>query len=117
MTRIQAFVLIISFCSGTRHLQEIADAGLELPSVNQVELHPFCQQKEIVKWCTDNGVVVEVRGYDDCTYTLLTSSFIDRPTVLSSEAIVGTIRFSKSWHKSTGRTSGKCSFVGASRKG
>lgn len=44
---------------GTRHLQEIADAGLELPTVNQVELHPFCQQKEIVKWCNDNNVVVE----------------------------------------------------------
>jgi diketogulonate reductase-like aldo/keto reductase len=46
--------------SNARHLQEIADAGLELPAVNQVELHPFCQQKEIVKWCTDHGVVVQV---------------------------------------------------------
>lgn len=44
---------------GTQHLQEIADAGLELPAVNQVELHPFCQQKDIVKWCTENGIVVE----------------------------------------------------------
>jgi diketogulonate reductase-like aldo/keto reductase len=28
--------------------------------VNQIELHPFCQQKEVVKWCTENGIVVEV---------------------------------------------------------
>jgi hypothetical protein len=46
--------------SGVRHLQEIVDAGLEVPSVNQIELHPFCQQKEIVKWCQDHGVVVQV---------------------------------------------------------
>ncbi|PVF95088.1 Aldo/keto reductase [Serendipita vermifera] len=44
---------------GVRHLQELVDAGLEVPSVNQIELHPFCQQKEIVKWCEDHGVVVQ----------------------------------------------------------
>jgi len=53
-------MLTWSIPSGTRHLQEFADAGLELPAVNQVELHPFCQQREIAKWCTDHGVVVEV---------------------------------------------------------
>jgi len=49
--------------SGTRHLQEIADAGLELPAVNQIELHPFCQQKEIVKWCSENGIIIEVNHF------------------------------------------------------
>jgi diketogulonate reductase-like aldo/keto reductase len=27
--------------------------------VNQIELHPFCQQREIVQWCRQNGIVVE----------------------------------------------------------
>jgi diketogulonate reductase-like aldo/keto reductase len=27
--------------------------------VNQIELHPFCQQREIVQWCKQNGIVVE----------------------------------------------------------
>jgi len=44
---------------GTRHLQELADAGLELPAVNQVELHPFCQQTEIVEWCKNNGIIIQ----------------------------------------------------------
>lgn len=41
------------------HLEEIKQAGYELPSVNQIELHPFCQQKPIVDWCRANNVQVE----------------------------------------------------------
>ncbi|KAI0053626.1 Aldo/keto reductase [Auriscalpium vulgare] len=54
-----------------RHMEEIREAGLEMPAVNQVELHPFCQQKEIVAYCRDHGIVVQaytppVRGaFDD----------------------------------------------------
>ncbi|GAA5859392.1 hypothetical protein JCM8547_002013 [Rhodosporidiobolus lusitaniae] len=42
-----------------KHLQEIKDAGLELPDVNQIELHPFLQQKPIVEYCKKEGIVVE----------------------------------------------------------
>ena len=40
------------------------------PAVNQIELHPFCQQKPIVEYCEKNGIVVEaycplVRGKFD----------------------------------------------------
>ncbi|KAI0633832.1 Aldo/keto reductase [Trametes polyzona] len=42
-----------------RHIDEIRDAGYELPSVNQVELHPFCQQRPIVEYCRENGIVVQ----------------------------------------------------------
>jgi diketogulonate reductase-like aldo/keto reductase len=45
--------------SGVKHLQEIKDAGLPLPAVNQIELHPFNQQKPIVEWCENHGVIVE----------------------------------------------------------
>ncbi|GAA5869804.1 hypothetical protein JCM16303_001799 [Sporobolomyces ruberrimus] len=42
-----------------KHLQQLKDAGLETPSVNQIELHPFLQQKPIVKYCKENEIVVE----------------------------------------------------------
>lgn len=45
--------------SGVHHLEEIVEASLELPSVNQVELHPFCQQRPIVDWCRKQGIVVQ----------------------------------------------------------
>ncbi|CAG7851020.1 Uncharacterized oxidoreductase Mkms_1985 [Serendipita indica DSM 11827] len=44
---------------GVRHLEEIKSASLELPAVNQIELHPFCQQRPIVQWCKDNNIVVQ----------------------------------------------------------
>jgi len=44
---------------GVHHLEEIQEAGLELPAVNQVEIHPWCQQRPIVEFCKDNGIVVE----------------------------------------------------------
>jgi hypothetical protein len=31
------------------HLEEFKAAGVSVPEVNQIELHPFCQQKPIVR--------------------------------------------------------------------
>ncbi|GAA5950056.1 hypothetical protein JCM3765_004178 [Sporobolomyces pararoseus] len=42
-----------------KHLQQLEDAGLETPAVNQIELHPFLQQKPIVDYCKANDIVVE----------------------------------------------------------
>ncbi|KXN91004.1 2,5-diketo-D-gluconic acid reductase A [Leucoagaricus sp. SymC.cos] len=41
------------------HLEEIKQAGLELPSINQIELHPLDQQRPIVEWCDRHKIVVE----------------------------------------------------------
>jgi 2,5-diketo-D-gluconate reductase A len=38
------------------HLQEIADAGLELPAANQIELHPWSQKPELVGYMRDQGI-------------------------------------------------------------
>jgi len=52
------------------HMEEIRQAGLEMPAANQIELHPFCQQRPIVEYCKKNDIVVQaycplVRGQFD----------------------------------------------------
>jgi len=44
---------------GVKHLEEIREAGMETPTVNQIELHPLCQQKPIVDYCNKHGIVVQ----------------------------------------------------------
>jgi len=44
---------------GVHHLEEIAEAGLPTPTVNQIELHPLCQQKPIVEYCNKHNIVVQ----------------------------------------------------------
>jgi diketogulonate reductase-like aldo/keto reductase len=42
-----------------KHMEEIKAAGYELPEVNQIELHPLCQQKPIIKYCEENNIIVQ----------------------------------------------------------
>ena len=41
------------------HLKCFAKAGLTTPSVNQIEIHPFLVEKEIVDYCNKNGIAIE----------------------------------------------------------
>ena len=43
---------------GVEHLQGLKDAGKELPEVNQIELHCWLQQKELVDYCKSEEIVV-----------------------------------------------------------
>ncbi|MDB5170718.1 MAG: Aldo/keto reductase [Candidatus Saccharibacteria bacterium] len=42
-----------------RHLDEMKKYAKVTPAVNQVELHVFLQQPELIKYCQDHGIVVE----------------------------------------------------------
>lgn len=82
--------MLLRTCSSVHHLEEIREAGLETPSVNQIEvclpfvsypfcalrcaewvqLQPFCQQRPITEYCEKNNIVVQaycplVRGRFD----------------------------------------------------
>lgn len=43
---------------GLAHMKEFEKAGLPFPSVNQIELHPWLQQKEIFDYCQQKGTLV-----------------------------------------------------------
>ncbi|KAK3082668.1 hypothetical protein FSP39_002245 [Pinctada imbricata] len=43
---------------GIHHFEGLKDAGLPTPSVNQIELHPWQQKRDIVKYCRENGIAV-----------------------------------------------------------
>lgn len=40
-----------------KHIEEIKQAGMHLPDVNQIELHPWSQKPELVGWLTENNIV------------------------------------------------------------
>lgn len=42
-----------------RHLEELLGHAREAPAVNQVELHPFLQQRELLAFCRTHGIAVE----------------------------------------------------------
>eukprot|EP01084_Bolivina_argentea_P263328 445655_1 len=44
---------------GIQHLQALEKAGLPLPVVNQIELHPWLQQKKIVNYCRSKNILIE----------------------------------------------------------
>ena len=42
-----------------RHLTELLQSSRIVPAVNQVELHPFLQQRELVHYCAEHAIAVE----------------------------------------------------------
>ena len=42
-----------------RHLEELITESDVIPSVNQVEFHPFLYQRELLKYCQKHGIQVE----------------------------------------------------------
>lgn len=57
-----------------RHLEEMKSYANEMPAVNQVELHVFLQQPELVDYCQKHDIIIEAysplahgKGMDDPT--------------------------------------------------
>lgn len=47
---------------GVKHLQQLVDSKPKyLPTINQVDLHPFMTRTELVKFCESHKIVLEVR--------------------------------------------------------
>lgn len=42
-----------------RHLEEMKDYAKIIPAVNQVELHVFLQQPELIEYCREHNIMVE----------------------------------------------------------
>ena len=42
-----------------RHLEGMKKYATEMPVMNQVEIHVFLQQPELIDYCRDNGIVLE----------------------------------------------------------
>jgi diketogulonate reductase-like aldo/keto reductase len=42
-----------------RHLEELLAHAKTPPAVNQIELHPWCQQREVVAFCEGQGIAIE----------------------------------------------------------
>lgn len=50
---------------GVSHLEGMKKAGLPAPSVNQIELHAYHRNDDIVKYCRENDIAV--MGYSPLT--------------------------------------------------
>lgn len=42
--------------SGVKHLEVLPEP---VPAINQIEIHPWCQQKPIVEYCQKHGIVLQ----------------------------------------------------------
>ncbi len=61
------------------HLEELLKECTVKPSVNQVELHVFLQQPELVKFCKDQGITIEA-------YSPLAHGYIGNDPILDKIA-------------------------------
>jgi diketogulonate reductase-like aldo/keto reductase len=43
---------------GVKHLEALKNSGRPLPAVNQIELHPWCTNEDIVEYCRNNNITV-----------------------------------------------------------
>lgn len=57
------------------HLQKLMQMCSVQPAVNQVEVHPFLQRRELIQFCREHGIVVEAYS------PLAKASELDDPTL------------------------------------
>ncbi|KAH9468363.1 hypothetical protein Pst134EA_011986 [Puccinia striiformis f. sp. tritici] len=63
---------------GVHHIEELVAANVgPLPAVNQVELHPWCQQRWIVDYCKSKGILIQAY----CP--IVRGKYMDHPTLVN----------------------------------
>lgn len=50
---------------GAKHIDEMIEDGVELPVLNQIDLHPFMRHPDIVDACEKHGIALEVSCGED----------------------------------------------------
>jgi diketogulonate reductase-like aldo/keto reductase len=53
---VRQLLMIVLMCSGVKHLEALPEP---VPAVNQIEIHPWCQQRPIVEYCQKHGIVLQ----------------------------------------------------------
>jgi len=48
--------MIVLIRSGVKHLESLPEP---VPAINQIEIHPWCQQRPIVEYCQKKGIVLQ----------------------------------------------------------
>ncbi len=93
--------MAIGVCNFTRnHLADLIDAGRTVPMVNQVELHPYCQDPELTAFCRDQGIVVQAYApFASGSFGLLQDPVIRD---VAKEANVSTGQAILRWHLQLG---------------
>lgn len=90
------------------HLDEIIYEANIIPSVNQIEFHPYLQQKSLVNYCREKGIVVEAwspiargRVLDDPVVVGLAKKYNKTPAqiVLRWAYQLGVVTIPKSVHR------------------
>ena len=62
---------------GVHHLTELQKALDVIPAVNQIEVHPYLQETQLVKYCKENNIVVQAYS------PLATGRKLDEPSLIS----------------------------------
>jgi len=74
----------------TRKLDELAAGSDERPEMNQVELHPYLQQGELLAYCSERGILVTAYSPLGSSDRPARMKGPDEPSLLANE-VVGTI--------------------------
>ena len=49
--------------SNHHRIDEIIEAGLPAPAINQLELSPFNQHKDVIQWATDHDMEISCAAW------------------------------------------------------
>ena len=92
----------IGVCNfSVRHLRELIEDTGQVPALNQVEVHPYCQPKDLLDFCKEKGIIVEAYApFASGAFGLLRDETIAR---IATETGKGAGQVILRWHIQHGR--------------